>query len=314
MKLRVRFGMLALCVFLLAGCQSKNVDVVKDTSEAWQNVEQNEAVQEKEDEKESDDKKQDDGGNQEQEMDRKPVAEETKPNLPTPNSGLYPEMVAEEVETIPLEEGEKVAYITFDDGPCKTTPQLLEVLKRLDVKATFFVTAQYGTDEEVVGWMKMIHEAGHEIGVHSYSHRYNEIYSSLKNYLKDYKKMDDLIVKATGEHAKIFRFPGGSNTGYNASIRAEIIKEMTSRGLVYYDWNAYNGDCDGFNKSQMIEKAVTEAGYKNKSIVLMHNIPKKDTVIEALPSIVNQLRAKGYEFRSIDKTVAPIQFAKIDSE
>lgn len=235
---------------------------------------------------------------------------EEKPVLPTPISGLYPEMVVEKQEYVPLAEGEKNVYITFDDGPCKTTPDLLKVLKELDVKATFFVTGQYGTDEEVVEWMKMIKADGHEIGVHSYSHRYNEIYSSVKKYLEDFKKMDDLIVEATGEHSKIFRFPGGSNTGYNTKIREKVIREMTSRGMVYYDWNAYNGDCDGFSKKEMVAKAVKESGYRDKSIVLMHNIPNKDQVIETLPKIVNQLKKEGYACKALEGTVEPIQFIK----
>ncbi len=236
--------------------------------------------------------------------------ENDQKELPVPISGLYQDMVVEKMDYVPLEENEKVAYITFDDGPCKSTKRLLEILKDHNVKATFFVTAQYGTDEEIVEWLKEIKAEGHEIGVHSYSHYYKEIYSSVKSYLKDFKKMDDLIVEATGEHSRIFRFPGGSNTGYNASVREDIIKEMTSRGMVYYDWNAYNGDCDGASKTEMVEKAVRESSYKNKSIVLMHNIPAKDQVIEVLPKIISPLRKKGYEFHALDGTVEPIQFVK----
>lgn len=283
-----KIGILVVCAVLMAGC-SKEIKNQKSEDAYQEKVE--EVVEENEDSK-------------------VPDVEEPEKNLPTPDSGLYKDMVVEKLEYVPLGENEKVAYITFDDGPCKTTPELLVVLKKLNVKATFFVTAQYGTDEELVNWMKQIKAAGHEIGVHSYSHRYNEIYSSVENYLKDYKKMDDLIVKATGEHARLFRFPGGSNTGYNTKIREAVIKEMTSRGMVYYDWNAYNGDCDGFAKAEMIKKAVKESSYRNKSIVLMHNIPKKDQVIEVMPDIVRQLRAKGYEFRALDGTVEPIQFIK----
>ena len=230
--------------------------------------------------------------------------------LPKPLSGLYPDMVVERMDYVPLKADKKVVYITFDDGPCKSTPELLEVLRKRNVKATFFVTAQYGTDEEIVEWLKQIKAEGHAIGVHSFSHRYQEIYSSVKSYLKDFKKMDDLIVRATGEHARMFRFPGGSNTDYNASVREDIIKEMTSRGMVYYDWNAYNGDCDGFSKSEMIAKAVRESSYRNKSIVLMHNIPKKEQVLEVLPEIIGKLRSKDYVFEPIDGTVEPIQFIK----
>lgn len=228
--------------------------------------------------------------------------------LLVPSSGLYTDMVVKKLDYIPLESDDKVVYLTFDDGPCESTPELLAVLRELNVKATFFVTAQFGTDEKVLEWMKMIKEDGHELAVHSYSHKYNEIYNSVEEFLADYKKMDDMIIEATGERSHIYRFPGGSNAGYNKSIRTELIEDLNSRGIVYHDWNAYDGDCDGFSKDQMIQKAVKESGYKNKSILLMHNIPKKGDVIKALPEIVGQLKNKGYRFDVLDGTVEPIQF------
>lgn len=307
MKWNIRIGVLLFGMLIMTGCnQVREKDTVQDAyQEEVLQGEVQEIVQ-----NENTDKLQMDTP---PESDLPLVKEEEsaeKPVLPKPLSGLYPEMTVEKLEYEPLPEGKKAAYITFDDGPCKSTPELLKVLRKLNVKATFFVTAQYGSDEEVVEWLKQIKAEGHTIGVHSYSHRYNEIYSSVKKYLADYKKMDDLILEATGEHSRMFRFPGGSNTGYNASVREKVIQEMTSRGMVYYDWNAYNGDCDGFSKSEMVKKAVKEAGYRDKSIILMHNIPKKDQVIETMPAIVEGLRKKGYEFEALEGTVEPIQFIK----
>ena len=229
-----------------------------------------------------------------------------------PESGLYKNMIVPIEPFVPLQQEEKVVYLTFDDGPCESTPQLLKVLRELNVKATFFVTSQFGTDEKVVGWMRQIAEEGHSIGVHSYSHRYKEIYHSVEDFLDDYKKMDDLIIEATGERSNLYRFPGGSNTGFNNTIRESLVRDLTSRGILYYDWNAYDGDCDGFTRNQMIEKTVKEASYKNKSIVLMHDLPGKTEVIQALPQIVKQLRQKGYEFKALDAKVKPIQFVKAE--
>lgn len=302
MKWKIRVGMLVFLIMCtITGCQGAG---------KWNHYEQEEVQSLKE----IVDKEQKEAGKTNHgKADEKKNAEETvipEEALPKPLSGLYPDMVVARMEYVPLKADKKVVYITFDDGPCKSTPELLEVLKKLNVKVTFFVTAQYGSDEEIVEWLKQIKAEGHAIGVHSFSHRYKEIYSSVKSYLKDFKKMDDLIVRATGEHARMFRFPGGSNTDYNASVREDIIKEMTSRGMVYYDWNAYNGDCDGFSKSKMIAKAVRESSYRNKSIVLMHNIPKKEQVLEVLPEIIGRLRSKDYVFEPIDGTVEPIQFIK----
>lgn len=205
-------------------------------------------------------------------------------------------------------EPEKVIYLTFDDGPYKNTPELLDLLDKYNVKATFFVTAQFMNEEELIEMIKEIDERGHEVGVHTYSHRYDEIYSSVDAYINDYKKMDDIIYKATGKRSKIFRFPGGSNTGYNEDFRDELISTLENMGLTYYDWNAYNGDSDGLTAYEQINKAVTESSYTNKSIVLMHDAPGKEEVLDTLPSIIEQLQEKGYEFHALNESVEPIQF------
>ena len=206
------------------------------------------------------------------------------------------------------EKGKKV-YLTFDDGPCNTTPELLAALDESNVKATFFVTAQFMNKKELIEQIKEIDRRGHTIAIHTYSHDYRDIYKSVDSYFSDFKKMDDIIFEAIGKRSKIFRFPGGSNTGYNAAIRSALIKEAKVRGLVYYDWNAYDGDNDGYEGSELVERAVKESGYTDKSILLMHNIPNKNSVIDGIPEIVKQLKAEGYTFDVLDESVKPIQFS-----
>lgn len=203
---------------------------------------------------------------------------------------------------------EKVVYLTFDDGPCKSTEKLLDMLDQLDVKAIFYVTGQYGTDEETVARMKEMHKRGHAIGIHSYSHNYKEIYASADAFMADLKKMDDLILEATGERSHLLRFPGGSNTGYNEKIRDQLLAEVNRQGYSYCDWNASNGDSDGYDAAGQIKKMVNECKSQNRSIVLMHNTPDKDSTINTLPEIVRQLREAGYRFDLLDETVKPIQF------
>ncbi|MDO5292527.1 MAG: polysaccharide deacetylase family protein [bacterium] len=223
-----------------------------------------------------------------------------------------PKKEMEKVEKVEQEKSGKVVYLTFDDGPYKSTPELLDVLDKYNVKATFFVTAQFLTGQKLIDSLKEIDRRGHVVAVHTFSHRYNEIYSSVDSYLEDYEKMADIIFEATGKRNNIFRFPGGSNAGYSSHIREDLLSAVKSKGLVYYDWNAYDGDCDGFTGEKLIEKAVTESSYKDKSILLMHDIPGKEAVIDALPSIIEQLQKKGYEFRTLSKLVKPIQFESID--
>lgn len=207
-------------------------------------------------------------------------------------------------------EDEKVVYLTIDDGPTTGTPKILDILDEYNAKATWFVTGQYMEGSALEDMLKQVHDRGHAIGVHTFSHQYKSIYKSVDAYMEDYNKMNKIIVNAIGESSDMFRFPGGSNASYNKSIRDELLSHVKSEGLVYYDWNAFTGDTDGMSKSEMISKAVKESSYNNKTILLMHDVPGKDAVVEALPEILSQLQAKGYEFRALDKEVLPIQFAK----
>lgn len=239
----------------------------------------------------------------------------TPPNLPTPLSGEYTDMV---VEKVPYKEevaGDKVVYLTFDDGPWSGTPQVLDLLDEYDVKATFFVTAQFfDNEDDLVKAIKQLHDRGHAVAVHTYSHEYHDIYNSVDDYLQDYKKMDDIIVKAIGERSHVFRFPGGSNNVYGKSIREDLIREMNSRGLVYHDWNAYDGGCDGYSESNMISSAVEECTSQDKSILLMHDTKAQSFILDTLPSIISQIKEAGYRFDVLDGTVKPIQFATVDDE
>lgn len=239
------------------------------------------------------------------------------PTLAPPESGAayaekYTDMWVPKSEFSAPEEGDKVVYLTFDDGPCESSQRLLDVLDELEVKATFFVTAQFMEHDDLVREIKDAYDRGHAVGVHTYKHVYKNIYSSVEAYLDDYKKMDDIILEATGVRSSVFRFPGGSNSGYNAEIRDELFAEMTRRGFIYHDWNAYNGDNDGFGYEAQIEKAVTEASYNDKSVILMHNVPGKDTVIDTLYKIIPKLRDKGYRFDILDETVKPLQLIKTE--
>lgn len=205
---------------------------------------------------------------------------------------------------------EKVVYLTIDDGPTTGTPKILDILDEYDAKATWFVTAQYMDGSALSDMLTQIHDRGHAIGVHTFSHQYKNIYSSVDAYMSDYNKMNKIIVDAIGESSDIFRFPGGSNAGYNKNIRRELLDHVKAEGLVYYDWNAFTGDTDGMSRSEMIDKAVKECGYNNKAILLMHDVPGRDAVVEALPDILKALKDQGYEFRALDKNVTPIQFEK----
>ena len=97
-------------------------------------------------------------------------------------------------------------FLTFDDGPSNaTTGRLLDILKKYNVKATFFVTGN-GSDDLI----KREYNEGHSIGLHTYSHSYKTVYASEEAFFNDLAKVDQRVYNAIGIHSIITRFLGGA--------------------------------------------------------------------------------------------------------
>ncbi|MEG1594750.1 MAG: polysaccharide deacetylase family protein, partial [Oscillibacter sp.] len=131
---------------------------------------------------------------------------------------LYPDFYAPEPLTADRH-SDKTIFLTFDDGPSERTDEILDILAKQDVKATFFVIGR--TDEVSLQRMRNIVDAGHSLGLHSYSHDYKTIYASVENFLEDQYRLFQLIQDATGVTPSVFRFPGGSINAYNHGIYQE---------------------------------------------------------------------------------------------
>ena len=220
------------------------------------------------------------------------------------------ESVSETATPAPVDENSKIVYLTFDDGPWSGTPRLLDILDQYGIKACFFETAQYLEGSKLTDMIAETKNRGHNVGVHSLTHDYKKIYASVDAFLEDYHAMDDIIFKATGEHANVMRFPGGSNTGYNKAIRTELLQAVRDMGVVYFDWNSYDGDNDGMKGQELIDYAVGQVRQNKHSILLMHDMPSTSFVHDALPTIIETLQADGYRFERLDVNTPPRQFAQ----
>jgi peptidoglycan/xylan/chitin deacetylase (PgdA/CDA1 family) len=197
----------------------------------------------------------------------------------------------------------KIVYITIDDGPyLQSTPHLLEILKKENVKVTFFDVGKQ--IEQFPALLKAEYEQGHAIGNHTYSHNYKYIYESPDAFLEDVQKNDDLIFKVIGIHPRIIRAPGGTlhfNTAYYNLLDAG--------DYIAYDWNVDTKDSDGkFSIEQLVNNVDNQIGTKNKIILLMHDLPDKSSSAEALPVIISHLKEKGYSFGTLSTKIMPIVF------
>jgi peptidoglycan/xylan/chitin deacetylase (PgdA/CDA1 family) len=201
---------------------------------------------------------------------------------------------------------EKVAYLTFDDGPSKNALKVLDILKSYNIKATFFVN---GNEPSIV---KRIVSDGHAIGNHTYSHDYSKIYTSVNDFKIDFQKDEDFIYNNTGIKTKIMRFPGGSDNHVSykyggKNMMYDIAKEMTKEGYTYFDWNIDSNDASKVtqDKNVIISSVLDNSKKKKFIIVLMHVSSPKTTTVEALPTIIEGLQKQGFTFKSLD-TSSPI--------
>lgn len=199
----------------------------------------------------------------------------------------------------PVQAKDKTVYLTFDDGPCQFTPEILDILDKYNVKATFFVV-----NGKYNGVMKDIVDRGHKIGLHCYKHVYSEIYDSDEAYFKDLQKISDVVKKETGVEADIIRFPGGgSNTiskKYSKGIMTRLTKSVVEKGYAYFDWNCYNGDADGVKSvTKQVQNCSQFPKDAKKIVVLMHD--NKEATIKALPKIIEYYKSCGMTFGVLEK-------------
>lgn len=207
---------------------------------------------------------------------------------------------AKEVERLikdkdkPSTKADKVAYLTFDDGPSVVvTPQILEILDEYGIKATFFVIGRMA--EKYPEILKETFEAGHSIGNHSYSHNYGYIYKNTKNFMEDINKANQALKDVLGDDfsTDLLRFPGGS-----FGKKDSFLKVVKDEGYDYFDWNALNGDAEGNNldKKRLVKRLKDTSKNKKNLIILMHDTDAKTSTAESLREILDYLIDEGYRF------------------
>ncbi len=196
---------------------------------------------------------------------------------------------------------EKIAYITFDDGPSQNiTPQILSILEQYNIKATFFVlgcnVARYPN------LVKQEYETGHYIANHGYSHSYDAIYSSPQMVLDEYTKTEQLIRTVIGQEeycSHLFRFPGGSGGKKYRDVKAQAKQLLADNGILYIDWNSLTNDSVGKpTEESIMNSLITTVGTKNSVVILMHDAASKQLTANMLPQILNYLIEQGYTFKT----------------
>ncbi len=217
-------------------------------------------------------------------------------------SDMYPELYVEKssVKKVP---DSKTVFLTFDDGPSENTYDILYILDKHNIKATFFMSA--GKTERCEEQMRAVAEAGHSIGVHSFSHDTDVIYSSAKEYLDDFYVTCKMINDASGVMPTIYRMPDSSSA--SPEVLAEIKSEMERRGFTHFGYNAESGDRSADKSWQHIYDTVLENVCKNTqagraSVVHLHDSADDYTTVLTTEDIIKKLKAEGFSFGALDSS------------
>lgn len=237
-------------------------------------------------------------------VNHKAVKEIKKPRIKS--AKIVPKYVYSKVKTgnetnelIAAMDGQKVAYLTFDDGPSpNNTPRILDTLKKYDIKATFFIIGKNA--EKNPELLIRERDEGHEIAIHSYCHVESIIYKNPEAYLKDIAQCSDIIKNIVGEKGyrnHLIRFPGGS-----AEVNHGFAEAIAKAGYTFVDWNALLGDAEKpgmMPPGYLMNRLETTAAGHNHVIILMHDAAAKKTTADTLPAVIDYLKAQGFSFKQI---------------
>ena len=201
---------------------------------------------------------------------------------------------------------EKWVCLTFDDGPSKTTPDVLAALNTAGVHGTFFVVAT-DYNEKYLPLLTEAAAAGHQIALHSASHEYSDIYGSSEAYWADIALLKERIAPyVDAESIRYLRFPGGSTNPVSRryggrELMKQLKSEVEQKGWQWVDWNVCAEDAVGGHPSAdtIYRNVVRETGQQTNCIVLMHDSASTRTTAEALPDIIQWYADNGYTFLTV---------------
>ena len=184
---------------------------------------------------------------------------------------------------------QKEIAISFDDGPATNyTTEILQLLKRDNIKATFFcIGNRIAGNENIV---KQIKDEGHIIGNHSYSHHFWFDMFSSKKMLDDLKKMDHEVEKVTGMRPKLFRPPYGVT---NPNLKKAIIQG----GYTPVGWSVRSMDTVIKDEKKLLGKI--NGSLKPGAVFLFHDTQK--TTLNVLSEFIKEVKNRGYQIIPLDK-------------
>ena len=194
---------------------------------------------------------------------------------------------------------EALVALTFDDGPSRYTPQILDTLARYNVKATFFVIGK-NVDRYPATARRIVCD-GHVLGNHTYSHPFLAPMEPPAQIKKQIDLAADAIKRAAGVSPVLFRPPHGWRSPWMA-------RELKKDNYTVVTWTVSPDDWQSSVTSATVVKRVLSRTHSGAIILLHDGLETKDTfrkdaTIDALPLIINELKNRGYCFVTVPELI-----------
>jgi len=192
---------------------------------------------------------------------------------------------------------EKIAYLTFDDGPSIYSSELLDILVGYEVPAIFFVTGESleNMPKAHESLIRMLDE-GHYVGLHSMSHDRTKLYmrpNSPQLFVQEMLELKELIFEITGGfETNLCRAPYGAQLYF----RKEHWEAVEESGLYCIDWNVDSKDWSHNSVEAIFNQIENELNHEelpDTMVLLFHENP---IAVQALPKLIEYIKDLGYTF------------------
>lgn len=186
-----------------------------------------------------------------------------------------------------MQEEKKKVALTFDDGPHPVyTPEMLDLLKEKNIKATFFLLGEQV--EQYPDIVKRMNDEGHLIGNHSYKHEQLSKLSSVQA-CSQVNRTNELIYAITGKYPEYLRPPFGD---WKDRLDCEV-------NMVEVLWDVDTLDWSSQNKDKVVSKVMKNV--EEGDIILMHD--SYESTVKATAEIIDRLQKDEYEFVTVDELI-----------
>jgi peptidoglycan/xylan/chitin deacetylase (PgdA/CDA1 family) len=196
---------------------------------------------------------------------------------------------------------EKIAYLTFDDGPTDYLTNILDSLAEYDVQATFFMLEPLMSSH--VHTLSRMKDEGHAFGLHGVSHNRNCFYASEESVLGEMNTAQAKLLEIIGLNTVLIRVPYGSYP-HMTPVYKEAVK---AAGFQMWDWNVDSKDWF-YRDERFVDNTIKqiEALEKRKinPVILLHD--RRETAV-FLPRLLEYLQSNNYIFKVLTAEMEPVQ-------